>query len=201
MDFGGRDNLGNGGGSMNGLGKRWRMGVWCLPALLAGCSPVGMGFLTPIPVQPWMYERMNEKVCLANENYASILAPIPPGYRPICEDPPDRQAIMRALPRPTRGIPYIYEEFRDDVEFTVEKLADVIDPPRFFPLIGPAQLHHCHWKCTVYYSETVESSYPFPFLCKRRRVEVVYIDKDHLHLCAATPEARQSLTRDMTMRP
>src|SRR5262249_11875148 len=112
-----------------------------------------------------------------------------------------RRQILRVMPRVTRGIPYIYEEFREDYEFTIEKLADVIDPPRFYPLIGPAQLHHCHYKCTIYYTETVESSYPFPFQCKRRRIEVVYIDKDHLHLCASTPEARQSLTRDLTNRP
>ena len=40
---------------------------------------------------------------------------------------------------------------------------------------GPAQLHHCHWKCTVCYTETDAAR-------TRRRVEVVYIDRDHLHL-------------------
>ena len=43
------------------------------------------------------------------------------------------------------------------------------------------------------------SSYPFPFRLKRRRAEVVYIDKDHLHLTGAcTPEAQQSMNRDLT---
>ena len=95
------------------------------------------------------------------------------------------------MPRIVRGIPYVYEEFRDDYEFTVEKLVDHVDPPRFFPLIGPAQLHHCHWKCTVYYTETIESGYPFPFRCVRPRVQVVYLDLDHLHLCPGpSPDAR-----------
>ena len=105
--------------------------------------------------------------------------------------------ILRAMPRVTRGVPYFYEEFRDDIDYTVERLVDTIDPPRFFPLIGPAQLHHCHWKCTVYFTETRISAYPFPWRCKERRTMVVYIDRDHLHVVACTPEAEQSMAHDM----
>ncbi|MFO0864530.1 MAG: hypothetical protein U0744_07750 [Gemmataceae bacterium] len=97
-------------------------------------------------------------------------------------------------------MPYIYEEFRDDIEFTVEKISDVVDPPRFFPLVGPAQLHHCHWKCTVYYTETYESSYRFPF-ARRAPSRVIYIDKDHLHQCVNGPDAQMSVNRDLTSRP
>jgi hypothetical protein len=172
-------------------------------ALASGCipSPFSMGLATPIPIPPWVPERMEEKICNHNDYRTPIMPPIPPGYRPLCEDPPDRAAILRAMPRVTRGVPYIFEEFRDNIEFTVEKLSDLIDPPRFFPLIGPAQLHHCHWKCTVYYDETLESGYPFPFRCKRRRVEVVYIDKDHLHLCVPSADARQFVSQDLINRP
>ncbi|HEV3084907.1 MAG TPA: hypothetical protein VGY66_34420, partial [Gemmataceae bacterium] len=42
-----------------------------------------------------------------------------------------------------------------------------VDPPRFFPLVGEAQLHHCHWKCTVYYTEIGQSDDPIPVLMKR----------------------------------
>lgn len=165
----------------------------------SGCiSPLSMGPFTPIPMQPWVADRIEERLCNRNDYRTAILPPIPPGYTPVCEDPPDRAAILRAMPRVTRGVPYIYEEFRDDIEFKVEKLVDRVDPPRFFPLLGPAQLHHCHWKCTIFFTETVESSYPFPFRCKRRRVEVVYIDKDHLHQCITGQEAQQSVTRDLT---
>ncbi|HEV2950278.1 MAG TPA: hypothetical protein VGX70_23060, partial [Gemmataceae bacterium] len=91
------------------------------------------------------------------------------------------------------------EEFRDDIQIVSERLVDKIDPVRFFPLIGPAQLHHCHWKCTIYYTETMESGYPFPFQCRKPRVQVVYIDKDHLHLYAGTsPQAQESVARDLT---
>ena len=170
-----------------------------LTAGSVGCLPFSMGIATPIPMPPWVTERMQEKYCNQNDHRTPILPAIPPGHRPYCEDPPDQQEILRTMPRVTRGVPYIYEEFRDDIEFTVEKLVDRVDPPRFFPLIGPAQLHHCHWKCTVYFTETVESTYPFPFRVKRRRAEVVYIDKDHLHLYAgASAQAQESVTRDLT---
>jgi len=176
-------------------------GICLVLGLLPGCIPPGFSIFTPIPVMPWVPERMEEKICMKSDFKTPILPPIPAGYRPLCEDPPDRAAILRAMPRVKRGVPYFYEEFRDDIKFSVEKLVDVIDPPRFFPLIGPAQLHHCHYKCTVYYTETIESSYPFPFQCKRRRVEVVYIDKDHLHQFATSPEAQQSMARDMVNPP
>ena len=178
-------------------------GFLLIPAFLSGCvSPLSMGFATPVPMQPWVADRVAERFENKNDHRVPILPAIPPGHRPYCEDPPDQQEILRAMPRVTRGIPYIYEEFRDDIEFTVEKLVDHVDPPRFIPLIGPAQLHHCHWKCTVYFTETIDSSYPFPFRIKRRRAEVVYIDKDHLHLCVSGPDAQQTTFREMTaVRP
>jgi hypothetical protein len=167
-------------------------------ALLSGCiNPLGMGFATPVPMQPWVGDRIVERFEGKNDSRTPVLPPIPPGHRPYCEDPPDQQQILRALPRVTRGVPYIYEEFRDDIEFTVEKLVDKVDPPRFFPLIGPAQLHHCHWKCTVYFTETIDSCYPFPFRYKHRRTEVVYIDTDHLHLCVNSPDAQATTAREM----
>jgi RNA polymerase sigma factor (sigma-70 family) len=93
---------------------------------------------------------------------------------------PSEGEVLRALGPVVRGIPMIYEEIRDDIQIVAERLVDTIDPPRFFPLVGQAQLHRCHWKCTVYYTETVESQYPYPFRSKRPRVEEVYLDKDFL---------------------
>src|SRR5437762_11016443 len=82
------------------------------PALLCGCMPFGMGFGTPIPMQPWVGDRIEERLQNKNDNRVPILPAIPPGHRPYCEDPPDQQQILRALPRVARGVPYIYEEFR-----------------------------------------------------------------------------------------
>lgn len=157
-----------------------------------GCQPFSMGIFTPIPVPPWVTERMEDKYVHKNDHRTTIMPPIREGFpAPLCEDAPSEAEIVRALPRVVRGVPYVYEEMRDNYQFVTERLVDKIDPPRFFPLIGPAQLHHCHWKCTVYYNETLESGYPFPFQRKKPRVEVVYIDKDHLHLYAGHDQDKQ----------
>jgi hypothetical protein len=165
-----------------------------------GCYPYSMGIFTPIPVFPWVTERMEEKYCWVNDHKTPIMPPIREGYPPpLCEDPPAEAEVLRAMPHIPRGVPYFYEEFRDNIQIVTERLVDKIDPVRFYPLIGPAQLHHCHWKCTVYYLETVESGYPFPFQCKKQRVEVVYMDKDHLHLYADCDKCKeQTFTRELT---
>ena len=176
-----------------------RAGLILTPLLAAGCFPILL--LAPFTCdQPWVTERMEDKFAYRNDKRTSILPPIREGFPPpLCEDPPDEARVLRAIPHLTRGVPYFYEEFRDDIDVVSERLVDKIDPPRFFPLVGPAQLHHCHWKCTVYYTETIESGYPFPFRCRRPRVEVVYVDLDHLHLYPGkSPDAIRSVTRDLT---
>jgi RNA polymerase sigma factor (sigma-70 family) len=112
---------------------------------------------------------------------------LPPLRRIACSDPPDRATILRALPRSPQSVPGVCEVFRDDFDFTVEVEADQLDAPRFYPLIGIAQLHRCHYRCVVFFDETVESGWPFAFRCKRRRSEVVYLDRDHLHLVREGP--------------
>ena len=108
-----------------------------LPAFLTGCvNPLSMGFATPIPVPPWVPDRIQDRFEGKNDHRVPVLPPIPPGYRPYCEDPPGQREILRAMPQVTRGVPYVYEEFRDDIEFTVEKIVDKIDPPRFYSAHG-----------------------------------------------------------------
>jgi RNA polymerase sigma factor (sigma-70 family) len=96
------------------------------------------------------------------------------------ESPPGVDVILRALPQAPRGVPGVLEVLRDDITVVTERLVKRVDPPRLFPLLGEAKLHRQEWKCTVYYNETVEYSYPYPTRAKRPRVEVVYIDKDYL---------------------
>jgi hypothetical protein len=170
------------------------------PLSAVGCVPYSMGIFTPVPVQPWVTERMEEKYLYKNDYRTPIMPPIREGFPPpMCEDPPDEAAVIRALPHPVRGVPYVYEEFRDNIDVVSERIVDKIDPPRFFPLVGLAQLHHCHYKCTVYYTETIETMWPFPYKGVKPRVQVVYIDKDHLHLApCGTPDAQRSVTRDVT---
>jgi hypothetical protein len=159
-----------------------------------------MGWFTPVPIQPWVAERMDEKYNHRNDGRVPIMPPIRDGYPPpICEDPPSDQEVLRAMPRVARGAAYLYEEFRDDIIIAKNRLVDKIDPPRFFPLVGPAQLHHCHWECVIYWTETIQSDYPFPTYIKRQRTQVIYIDKDHLHVYVGpNVEMQKQITQDMT---
>jgi hypothetical protein len=113
-----------------------------------------------------------------------ILPPVCDGETVRGEEPSEAR-ILRALPRTVR-VPGICEESRDNLQIVTERIVDKIDPPRFFPLVGSAQLHHCHWKCTVYYSETIAGTFPLTFRYTRPRLHVVYLDSDHLHI---VPEA------------
>ena len=98
----------------------------------------------------------------------------------------DSDEVMRAFLKAhplNSGIPFLYDVQRNDVRIVKEKIADYIDPPRFYPLIGPAQLHHAHYKCTVYYSEVIYVGWPIPHsLVDEESVEVLYIDHNHLHM-------------------
>ena len=88
---------------------------------------------------------------------------------------------LRALPK-TAQCPGVYEETRDNLQIVTERVVDKLDPPRFFPLVGPAQMHHCHWKCTVYYMDTIAGLYPFSFRWTQPCKQIVYVDLDHLHV-------------------
>ena len=165
-----------------------------------GCMPFSMGIFTPIPVPAWAYAMQDKYVNEKIDKRTVIMSPIRDGFPPpICEDPPDDAAVLRAIDPVTRGVYYIYEEFRDDIQIVTERIVDRIDPVRTYPLIGDAQLHHCHYKCTVYYTETISCGWPFPTYIRRAHPEVVYIDKDHLHLApCGGPDVQTQFHIDLT---
>ncbi len=189
-----------GRGPMTWLRRKLLLALGIIPVIATGCNPLGAGLLTPIPMQPWVAEHIEDKYLHKNDHRAVIMPPIKEGAPlPLCEDMPTEREVLRAIRRPARGVPFIYEEFRDNIRFNFERLVDRIDPPRPFPLIGWAQVHHCHWRVTIYWDETIQSDYPVPYQFKKRRTEVVYIDKDHLHLYVG-PDAQiqREITRDLT---
>ena len=104
---------------------------------LSGCQPFSMGIFTPIPVPPWVTERMEEKYCHERDHKTPIMPPIKEGFPPpLCEDAPSEAEVIRAMPHISRGVPYYCEEFRDKIEITSERMIDKIDPVRFFPVLG-----------------------------------------------------------------
>ena len=153
-----------------------------------GSGGISTGFLGfPIPVSPY-YQHKQEEKFWQHERYdrVPILGPTTSGGPVVALDPPTDDEVIHALEkaRPVQGgIPLIYERQRNDVRIIKEKIADYIDPPRFIPLIGPAQLHHAHYKCTIYFDEKTTIGYPVPHtLHDREVIEVVYIDHNHFHM-------------------
>ena len=113
-----------------------------------------------------------------------ILDPIPGEFAPgTCLDPPSEAEVWAKVPKFRNGSPPFYEVQRNNARFLIEKIGDTIDPCKVYPLAGPCQLVHCHYKCTIYFDELYWSDYPIPFNHVDHRVEVVYIDKDHLRRC------------------
>jgi hypothetical protein len=146
-----------------------------------------------IPVSPY-YSQLIEDTYVNEERYdkVPILDPVEGEHAPLfCQDPPSQDEVMRALPDETSGgWAFIAETTRNNVRIVVEPIVDRIDDCRFYPMVGPARLHHCHYKCTVYYDKVIRSDWPIPFRHKDETVQVVYIDHDHLIRCAGPVSAQ-----------
>lgn len=162
---------------------------------VVSCSATGcatslgptLGFLSlPIPVSPY-YQKIEEDKAHIHERYdrVPVLPPIPAGAPEVALDPPSDDEVWRALERakPIQGgLPFLHEIQRNNVRIVKEKIADYVDPPRVVPLIGPVQLHHAHYKCTLYYSERTIVGWPVPYtISDEDSREVVYIDHNHFH--------------------
>jgi hypothetical protein len=157
----------------------------------AGCNmtygPRFGPFAYPIPVSPFFQNQLEDQAW-ERERYKKvpILDPLVPGAPTMALDEPSDDEVMRALEhaRPVKGgLPLLSELQRNNVRITKEAIADYIDPPRVYPLVGPAQLHHCRWKCTVYFTEVKRVGWPIPYsFANQDAQEVIYIDHDHLHM-------------------
>jgi hypothetical protein len=143
-----------------------------------------------IPVTPYMSQQI-EDTYWEEERYGRvpILDPVEGEHAPLfCLDPPSPDEIRRALPDPRPGgVPFLAETKWNNMRFIVEPIVDRLDECRFYPMVGPARLHHCHYCCTVFFEETKQSWWPVPFTFTEQRQEKVYIDHDHLIRCAGPP--------------
>ncbi len=146
-----------------------------------------------IPVSPYFSQKIEDRYHW-EERYGKVpvLDPVEGEHAPLyCLDPPSRDEIIRALPNdPSGGFAFLAETRWNNVRMTVDLLVDEVGECRFIPLVGPARLHKCHYKCTVYYDKTIRSDWPIPFEHTDQTVDVVYIDHDHFIRCAGpdTPQ-------------
>ncbi|MGD9632721.1 MAG: hypothetical protein AB7G28_24095 [Pirellulales bacterium] len=141
----------------------------------------------PIPISPYFQERKEDEAW-EKERYerVPILGPITSGGEPVALDPPSDDEVMRAMEkaRPVEGgVPMLYERCRNNVRIAKFKIADYVDPPRVYPLVGPAQQHHAHYKCIIYYEDVRRIGWPVPHTIRDDECEeVIYIDHNHLHM-------------------
>ena len=148
----------------------------------------------PIPVSPYFQKRFEDRQW-NKERYerVPILGPVTSGGPPAAHDPPTPDEVMRALEKaqPLQGgVPFLYQKQRNNVRMIIEPIADYIDPPRVYPLIGPAQLHHAHYKCTIFYSQITRVGWPVPHTnVDEDSREVIYIDHNHFHTVGADPDS------------
>lgn len=163
----------------------------CLASTL-GCATGGtgptLGLLSyPIPVSPY-FQKLEEDKFWKEKRYEKmpVLGPLSATGSQIALDEPSDDEVMRALEDARGvqgGIPLLHEKQRNNVRITKELIADYIDPPRVVPLIGPAQLHHAHYKCTIYFNEVTRVGWPLPYTTVNEDAqEVIYIDHDHFHM-------------------
>ena len=141
----------------------------------------------PIPVSPYFQDKEEDEYW-EHERYdrAPILGPLTAEGPCTALDAPSDDEVMRALERAhpiEGGFPLLHEVQRNNVRIVKCKIADYVDPPRVYPTIGPAQLHHAHYKCTVYYTEVTRVGWPIPYsYTDEDSVETIYIDHNHFHI-------------------
>jgi hypothetical protein len=138
----------------------------------------------PVPVSPFFQAEQEDRYWEQERyNRVPILGPLTAGGPAVALDPPSPDEVIRAMPSINGGVPFLWGAQRDNVRMTIEPIADYVDPPRVYPLIGPAQLHHAHYKCTIFYTETTHVGWPLPYTTVDEDAqEVVYIDHNHLHM-------------------
>src|SRR5689334_13964812 len=150
--------------------------------------PTGWSFAWPI--LPSQQQRLETDMQREERNKIPILDPVPGEFAPPpCLDPPTESEAWDKVSKFKNGCPPFYETQRNNVRFLIEKIGEKVDPCKIYPLAGPCQLVHCHYKCTMYFDELYWSDYPIPFNHRDARVEVVYIDKDYLRRCGGPPVA------------
>ena len=151
-----------------------------------GVSGPGVGVASiPAPVSPFHQQKAEDHAYeKARYGKVAILPPITDENH-IALDPPSDDEVIRALEkvRPVGGsVPGLETTVRNVKGITKEPIADYVDPPRVMPLIGPAQVHHAHYRCTIYFEEITQVGWPIPYQVKvEDGMEVLYIDKEHLH--------------------
>jgi beta-lactamase regulating signal transducer with metallopeptidase domain len=136
-----------------------------------------------------------------NRAACTIVGPVTSGGDVKLIDPPAADEILRALAK-TKGVDGTSptaEDQRRDVRVQLELIAEYRDPPRMYPLIGRAQQHHAHYKCTIVSSKTTDNGRPLQHsaVAKGSR-DVFYVDHNHFHVVDHAGGAAENATEAAT---
>ena len=99
---------------------------------------------------------------------------------PQCDDPPTDAEVMRAFGERAKA-------FGDDITIVKNNVAEKIDAPQLFPLVGMARTHCCQWECGVYFRDGTTG---------KPKVEVIRLDHQKMRL--VVPAAGVSVPQRMT---
>ena len=76
---------------------------------------------------------------------------------------------------------FFYRKQIISLDMELKLLKKEMDPPRIFPLVGPAALHHSEWDCRVKYRETVSVYWPIRWEYRsQEREHEMRLDGDYL---------------------
>jgi hypothetical protein len=121
------------------------------------------------------------------QNRIPIMGPMTSGGHARAIDPPTVDQILEVIRfSPPGSLPRV-----DRKKVVVERIADYADPPKKYPLIGLAQLHHAHYKCIVTLREDGTD------MKKDEQDQLIlFVDHMHLHVCEELAVSQESPAED-----
>jgi hypothetical protein len=146
--------------------------------------------VTSLAMSCWAVKMQRVKMrkeWIENKKYTwvPILGPLARGGSVEEPGTPSEDEVMCAveLAMPTYdNWPFHFVD-RINVLIVVEPMADYVDVPRVYPMVGRAQLHHMDYKCVVHFTDATRVAAPLSFTTSVRDCEQeVYVDHNHLHM-------------------
>lgn len=120
-----------------------------------------------------------------------IMGPLTSGGSAEVLEPPTDEEILSIIRVASPNSPLLLPKNQNQLHIEKTLVADYVDPPKEYPLIGCAQLHHAHYKCRVELPAEKDRA----FLNRAEECErTFYIDHTHLHAGSdlrAAPPARE----------
>ena len=118
------------------------------------------------------------RATLSSQPSIPIMGPLTSGGKAQVLDPPTDDEVLSIIQVGSPNSPLLLPKNRRQLRFEKTLVADYVDPPKEYALIGRAQLHHAHYKCTV----TLPSETNRAFLNRAEAHEsTFFIDHTHLH--------------------